>query len=55
MAKRFTMWHRVTGGSAQTTEAAYEQIWKPKGWRKSPPKKTDEPATEAGSTVEEEH
>lgn len=55
MAERIDMWHRKHGGHATTTADAYEQLWKPKGWRKTPPKPSsasaDEP-NQAGESAE---
>lgn len=47
MAESFTMFHEV--GEAQTTQAAYDSIWFPKGWRKSP-KTSTAPAAEEHTT-----
>ena len=61
MADRFDMWHRKHGGRARTTEDAYEALWFPKGWRKSPASAKNAPApaeveasNKAGTTAEEE-
>lgn len=37
MPDRFTM-HHPSGGSAETTQAAYDRIWFARGWRKRPTK-----------------
>lgn len=36
MPAQIDMWHRDHGGHARTTDTAYERIWFPRGWRKSP-------------------
>ncbi len=37
MTERFTMYHKVTGGEAVTTEKAYDELWFDRGWRKTKP------------------
>lgn len=60
MPAQIDMWHSVHGGHARTTEDAYQRVWFPRGWRKSPaaaqaaPDPGEDPNHPAGSSAEQE-
>lgn len=47
--EQFDMFHQDHGGKARTTQAAYDALWFPKRWRKSPPTETSSAPAEASN------
>lgn len=40
------IYHEKTGAHAVRSERAYEAVWKQRGWRRTPPKKTSSASVE---------